>query len=177
MKYTALLILLISLSIFGQEKDDVFFERIIEAARPAASQIKRGDVEMFKDVNTSQKFWTYQDLKRYKDSLNADKFILKGHFIMPSATNENLYSYCEYALHSYNDKYTYYYAVAISVDTKNGNFTVDKEYLFTKDKALAVWWNSVFNFFETDLRNLVPSKFIDPNIPPPPPQNFLSTKF
>ena len=176
MKYSVFILLLISLSTFGQEKDDAFFEKIIEAARPAAGQINSGDIKMFKDVDTSQKFWTYQDLTRYKNSLNKGNFILRGHFIMPSATDENLFSYCEYALNSHNEKYTYYYAIAISIDTKNDNFTVDNEFLFTKDKALAVWWSSIFNFFETDLKKLIPSKFIYPYIPPPPPQGFLSTE-
>lgn len=171
MKYTALLILLISLTTFGQEKDDAFFEKIEDVANPYISQIVRGDIEVFRDAKQPKDTWTYKELKQYKDSLENGAFIIRGRFIMPPGLTPNQYQVCEYAYTPVNKKYHYYYAVCSLVDTTEDEFKPAGQFLFTNRETLKKWWGVVFQYFESDKTELIPKDFLMP-IPPPPPIGF-----
>jgi len=174
MRSLTFLFILLSFSLFGQKKDSSFYEKIVSTAKPLTSQIAQGDIEMFKNAAPAKKTWTYDKLKIYKDSLSAGVFILNSNFIMPSINKSESYSYFEYALVSNNKEYQYYYVVGVVVNTSEDNFKIENKFILTEDKDLATWWRTAFYFFESDLKKTMPKQFFYLDIPPPPPQNFLS---
>ena len=113
----------------------------------SVEQLKKGDIEVLKDLNPQEGAWEFSDFEDYKRAVLNDELIVYGSFIQKSSAEDNLYGFNFYAISMDRKESIYFYAIVLSytiVDgvakSENGNF------IATTKPALKQWWMSSFSY-------------------------------
>ncbi len=171
--YLSIIIVFGLLSLTSAQNNDLF-TNVENVGKSFTLSLKNGEIGNFKRQNPPKNTWTYSRLLEYKKYLDNKKHVLYGSFIQPSLRKKDVYFYNFYAIRNdgKKDDYHYFFIASIGISIKNNQYTVINSYLFTEDMPLKKWWQSTLYFFESDDIKQIPTKFLRPNICPPPPQNF-----
>lgn len=165
MKLISILILLFFCYSFSvQEPDLGLLEKMNTAGKAFTKPLKQGQIESLKNVEPPEDTWVYSRLEEYKQNLDSEN-LMYGQIIMPSA-DEKYYSY---NLFAYDKKKEVYYFVAIvSFKIIDNDVEIEGSYLFTEGNSLKMWWRRIFGFYESDLINNIPEKYLFKTCPPLP---------
>lgn len=152
--------------LFSQEVDPQILDEIYEKGKSFTTSLKNGEIESLRNENPSKDTWLFSKLEEYKQKLGSND-IIYGDIILPSANaNSNLYSY---NLFVYDlKKEAYYFVAIVSYKITEGNVKLDNSFLFTEEKGLKDWWRRIFGFYQSEMIDNIPKKYLYDICPPPP---------
>lgn len=165
MKLISILITLLSIpSLFSQEIDNQILEKIYSDGNLYTNPLKNGEIESLRNTEPPNSTWLFSKLEDYKQNIGSNN-ILYGTIIIP-IVNTNLVSYNLFAYDI--KKRTYYFVAIVSYKISENDVMFDQAYLFTEKEALNSWWSYTFSFYQNDIKNKIPEKYVFDVCPPPP---------